>query len=142
MNAKERKAKQKWLNKQKEYKQCKADPNLNEKCCQAYNRDGTLCDRKGTIQLDLTQTKDIKLFGGLYVKYSGGINCCFFCPQHAKKLSLIYAAKAAYSILPAYFTRNMTFDEYLHYDPEYLDEALKNFKNGTPYGIDILELKK
>ncbi len=93
------------------------------------------------MRLDLKNSKPLfKLFKWKVV-YPGGVNCCFFCVQHARQVKRFLALKAIEFVqtIPTYF---MSHDEYARIDDTYIDTLLTHLRKGTPFGIDVMRLNR
>ncbi len=89
----------------------KCDKEKCEQLCQAMTQYGTQCSRKARINLDLRKGKKI-----LGYQVIPKINCCFFCLQHAA----MFTGYAVHEIGMLLATKDMSWDEYLTINPDYL----------------------
>ena len=85
-------------------------------CCQVITHHGVQCTRKAKIKFDMT--KGTKIMGYSVIPK---FNCCFFCVQHAA----IITGYATYEIGMFLATKDLSHDEYLALNPEYLDIQMK-----------------
>lgn len=91
-----------------------------EICCQAVTASGGQCTRPAHIKIDLT--RGIETIG---VK---GVDCCFYCTQHAKILAVTKLANFFHTygtqIAKTVGGRNLSYDEYYAIFPEEISSSL------------------
>lgn len=91
-----------------------------EICCQAKTADGRQCTRAATLKIDLT--RGVQSIG---VK---GIDCCFYCTQHAKILAVSKLASFFHTygtqIAKTVGGKNLSYDEYYAIFPEEISSSL------------------
>lgn len=89
-------------------------------CCQAITADGRQCTRAATLKIDLT--RGVQSIG---VK---GIDCCFYCTQHAKILAVSKLANFFHTygtqIAKTVGGKNLSYDEYYAIFPEEISSSL------------------
>lgn len=88
-------------------------------CCQAVTTSGAQCTRPAHIKIDLT--RGIETIG---VK---GVDCCFYCTQHAKILAVTKLANFFHTygtqVAKTLGGKNLSYDEYYAIFPEEISSS-------------------
>jgi hypothetical protein len=87
--------------------------------CQEMTQKGIRCTRRAKIKIDTKKGK--KIYGKEIIPKT---NCCFFCAQHFA----IYLGIGVLKLSVALAVKDLSYDEYIVIDPQYLEDSLNKIK--------------